>query len=97
MSNTQNLKLSDVPSPDADLQEIIEFAHTMNGYDWAGSFETCADIANSPNEDSIDELRAALFFFFRSMRHSGEEETEDDIRYIHRTLDRMRHILASAE
>ena len=97
MSNTQNLRRADIPPPKADLNSIIEFAHTMDGYEWAGSFEKCAEIAKSPNEDSIDELRAALFFFFRSMRHSGEPATKDDIRYIHRTLDRLRRILDSAE
>jgi len=97
MSNTHNLRLADIPPPKADLNSIIEFAHTMDGYEWAGSFEKCAEIAKSPDETSIDDLRAALFFFFRSMRHSGEPATKDDIRHIHRTLDRLRQILESEE
>ena len=44
---TGSLRASDVPSEGATWCAIEEFALTFKGYDWSGSFEKCADLANS--------------------------------------------------
>ena len=49
----------------------MHFAHSFNGYEYAGSLEACAAIANGGKASSLSELRCALFFEARRDRHSG--------------------------
>lgn len=56
-------------------------AHTVNGYDLAGGFRSCAEtlfhVVSTPNDGrplstlSTDTLRIALFFAARADRHRG--------------------------
>lgn len=66
------LKLSRIPDPEDDLRDWVHFAHTINGYEAAGSFEACAELFHSNTAESLTELRCALFFQARSDRHGGE-------------------------
>ena len=70
ISNSQ-LTAAQIPDPDGDHRGWVHFAHSFNGYEFAGSFETCAAIANSGKASSLSELRCALFFEARRDRHSG--------------------------
>ena len=70
ISNSQ-LTAAQIPDPDGDLRGWVPFAHSFNGYEYAGSFEACAAIANGGNASSLSELRCALFFEARRDRHSG--------------------------
>jgi hypothetical protein len=65
------LNLSKIPDPDGDLQEWPEFAHSLDGYAAAGSFEACARLANDRSASTLTELRCALFFEARRDRHAG--------------------------
>lgn len=65
------LQLADIPADDADLDALIRFAHSFNGYEAMGSFERCAEIANAQDHSSLDHLRACLFFEARRWRHFG--------------------------
>ena len=60
-----------IPDPDGDLSGWVRFAHSFNGYEYAGSLEACAAIANGGKASSLSELRCALFFEARRDRHSG--------------------------
>lgn len=70
ISNNQ-LKLELIPDPEGDFSDWPSFAHTINGYEVAGSFEACADLANAGPAITLTELRCALFFEARRDRHSG--------------------------
>ena len=65
------LDLEKIPDPDGDLRGWVHFAHSFNGYEYAGSLEACAAIANGGKASSLSELRCALFFEARRDRHSG--------------------------
>ena len=65
------LTAAQIPDPDGDLSDWVHFAHSFNGYEYAGSLEACAAIANSGKASSLSELRCALFFEARRDRHSG--------------------------
>ena len=69
-SNSQ-LTAAQIPDPDGDLRGWVHFAHSFNGYEYAGSLEACAAIANGGKASSLSELRCALFFEARRDRHSG--------------------------
>lgn len=71
LTNKQ-LKLARIPDPGGDLRDWALFAHTMNGYEVAGSFEACAALLNDNTASTLTELRCALFFLSRSDRHGGE-------------------------
>lgn len=68
-----SLRPSDIPPPDADPDTIAEFAHTFDACEYWGSFEKCAEVANSPKQTTLAELRTKLFFMHRAARHQGGE------------------------
>ncbi len=70
---TSELTPADVPAADGPLDPIISFAYTLNGYWVAGSFQRCADFAEAPDWDSVEELRIAMFFSVRAAHHVGDE------------------------
>ena len=65
------LTLAQIPSPEGDLRGWSHFAHTINGYEQMGGFDSCADLANSGGATTLTQLRCALFFEARRDRHSG--------------------------
>lgn len=70
LTNRQ-LKLERIPDPDGDLRDWDMFAHTIDGYEAAGSFEACAALYHEKNATTLTELRCALFFASRKDRHGG--------------------------
>ncbi|QEY31437.1 hypothetical protein EVJ50_03395 [Synechococcus sp. RSCCF101] len=70
LSNDQ-LNPALIPDPEGDLHDWIEFAATINGYEVAGSFEACGDLANMGTASTLTELRCALSFEYRRDHHSG--------------------------
>ena len=92
-----DLTLQDIPGANAGMAEIWRFALTFNGYDYWGSFERCAEIANAPLNASatLTELRTRLFFEQRSYRHMGEEPSEEGRSYLIELLDAMKKRVSS--
>ena len=88
--DTEKLTLDDLPSADADVHEIFRFALTINGYEIAGSFGDCADIANEPRHDTLEHLRMCLFFEQRRWRHFGVNPDGEDLAYIRELVVKMR-------
>ena len=92
------LTLELVPAPDADFwMAIAEFALTFDGYDYWGSFDTCAGIANAASQrfaatgalpDSLLGVRTCLFFEQRRWRHFNEEPSVDAMSYIRALVER---------
>ena len=81
------LTLTRIPDPDGDISDWERFAHSINGYELAGSFEACADLANDGTAKTLTELRCALFFEARRMRHSGGfGSAEEQIRHLLRRI-----------
>ena len=74
LTNRQ-LKLERIPDPDGDLRKWELFAHTINGYDAAGSDEACAALYHDKSATTLTELRCALFFAARKERHSWCDES----------------------
>ena len=65
------LKIDKIPDPDGRMTDWARFAHTINGYEVAGSIEECARLSNDGQANTLTELRCALFFMSRAERHSG--------------------------
>jgi hypothetical protein len=72
------LKLDKIPDPDKQRCDCdwVKFAHTINGYEAAGGFAECAELAHSGHAKTLTELRCALFFMSRADRHSGTDSTD---------------------
>ena len=66
----EDLNLEQVPSINASFDEIGAFALTFDGYEYWGSFERCAEVAQGARGDSLAELRTRLFFSQRAWRHA---------------------------
>jgi hypothetical protein len=78
---TATLNLKHIPAETADVDVLIDFAHTFDGYAHWGSNERCAQIANTRDHGSIDKLRTCLFFEARRWRHFGESPDDDALGY----------------
>lgn len=70
-----------IPAETADVDVLIDFAHTFDGYAFWGSHERCAQIANARDHGSIDKLRTCLFFEARRWRHFGKSPDENALIY----------------
>lgn len=95
--NTQNVQpitLADVPLPDADFQLIYQFAHTVDGYNVAGSFQNTADIANDPTKTDLLSLRVRLFFAARAHRHASLQSDSPEMRDL---VAKIRAVLQDSE
>lgn len=72
-----------VPTRDSSDQDLIEFAHTYNGYELHGGMEGLTMLFDVVRDQwmqtrrlpaNIDVLRACLFYAVRGHRHSGGYE-----------------------
>jgi hypothetical protein len=97
----RDLRLSDIPDPDATRPGSVEvFAHTINGYDVAGGFAECAEIAQEiadQPEASLTELRCALFFSSRAARHTGIDLDIENDEWLRTLLRRIRQKVAEGD
>jgi hypothetical protein len=73
------LTLEQIPSAEGDLRGWSHFAHTINGYERMGGFDSCADLANSGSAATLTQLRCALFFEARRDRHSGGCSLDENV------------------
>ena len=94
---TAKLTLSQIPSAEAGVGELIKFAHTFDAHQHWGSFERCAEIANARDHASIDKLRSCLFFEVRRWRHFGEEPDDESLRYWRTLVAEIRERIALIE
>jgi len=101
MPNIPNEKLRSamLPVAGADWGTLGQFALTYPGYDRAGSFDLCAEVANRAAQvysrlgslpTSLDELRGCLFFEQRRWRHFGEDPDEPTMNYLHSLVEAIR-------
>ena len=88
----KDLRLEDIP-PNNSYEGAAEFAHALDQLD---SFDETAKISkqvkerikeNRTDDLSLRELRISLFFYFRSLRHSG---TSPNSELINKHLDLIR-------
>ncbi len=84
------LRDKDIPSPNADWDAIQQFALTFDAYHHWGSFEKCAEIANSRKASTLTELRTCLFFEQRRWRHFGNAPEGKRLAYIHGLVEGIR-------
>ena len=97
MIENKDLTLADIPVRDSGLIAASEFSATFDGYNVAGSFENCAEIAQSPRMDSLTDLRISLFFRFRSMRHTGGPTNDVEKEKIWDIIEHIRELVAKRE
>jgi hypothetical protein len=106
---SERLLASDVPPPLTSSRDAMaiqlanQFAHTFNGYNWAGSLEELAArfqrvhrgwLGGDILPGDVDELRSFLFFWFRADRHGGGYgPSEEDLVWLTALLDALRRAL----
>lgn len=92
-----DLRISDLPGENASVAELRTFAGDFDGYGAAGGFHECAKIAQDPDWDSITELRIAMFFSLRAMRHCGDDFGSRDEEKFRDHVSRIRALLQDEE
>ncbi|MCK9994847.1 MAG: hypothetical protein KAH56_01060 [Candidatus Krumholzibacteria bacterium] len=93
----EELTISDLPIVGATEDELWSFAGDFDGYGVAGGFDECARIAQAPNMDSISEIRIAMFFSVRAMRHCGDDFDGSEQPQFREYVARIRSILLERE
>ena len=91
----EQLNEGNIPAENVDWNIISKFAITFDGYHYTGSFRKCASLSRKTyedytknqetlNENSIDDLRCALFFMQRAMRWRMPDgmPSEGEMRYM---------------
>ena len=91
--SNEDLKLENVPLPDAEWDDIQQFALTFNAYKYWGSKEKYADIANSRRHDTLAELRTCLDFEQRRWWRFDEQIDEVSMLYIRELIEKIRQKL----
>lgn len=90
------LRQEDVPEALAEWDTISRFALTFNGYQVWGSFEACAEVAETKQPETLTVLRTCLFYEQRRWRHLGEIPDAESMQYIRLLLERIRdHVTRS--
>jgi hypothetical protein len=84
------LTAANIPSSKAHWRTITEFALSFDGYEYWGSFEKCAKIANSRRNRTLTELRTCLFFEQRRWHHFGESPDKEAMKYIRGLIEKIR-------
>jgi hypothetical protein len=89
----------DIPPPEASWMAIVDFASTWDAYIYWGSFEKCAEIANTWAKryyeegklpETLEELRTCLFFEWRRWRHLGDPPPKEAMRYVWDLVEAIR-------
>jgi len=89
------MTLADIPPADASWTEILDFALTFDGYEYWGSFERCAEVANAKAHGSLNGLRTCLFFEQRSWRAGDESPpAKRTLVYWRSLLKKMRSLIS---
>jgi hypothetical protein len=68
-----DLVLEDLPDP-RDVDGVVSFALSFNGYEFSGGFRECAEAARQTQRGTLSELRNELFFAARASHHAGSNE-----------------------
>ena len=96
IDNTE-LTISDIPEPNADWEDIEEFALTFDGYKACGSFEKCSEVAMKKEHGSLTELRVCLFYQQRHFRFMGLPPEEEDMPYFHSLIEQIREYVVAGK
>lgn len=84
------LRNDHLPSPRAAWPKIEAFALTFDGYEYWGSFDKCAAIANGRDHSTLTNLRTCLFFEQRRWRHFGEQPDAEALTYMRGIIREIR-------
>ena len=84
------LTLSDIPSPDADIDTIGLFALTFAGQENWGSVAECARVTDSQRQSTLTDLRTWLFFERRRWHQFQEAPDEEAERYWRSLVEKIR-------
>lgn len=88
--SNEELTPVNIPSPQSRWRTIATFALSFDGYEYWGSFEKCAEIANGKRARSLTELRTCLFFEQRRWHHFGEAPDKESMKYIRGLVESIR-------
>ena len=88
--SNQRLRLRSIPSANADVEAIERFALTFNGFEHCGSFDSCAEVANSRKHDTLSNLRTCLSFEQRRWHHFGEAPDAAALVYWRELIEKIR-------
>jgi hypothetical protein len=87
------LRLADVPPPDADVDALSRFAHLYHGYRVFGGFSQCAAQANRGPGETLGTMRNWMFLAHRRWRHTGYGPSPEEERELRQVLERVRGLL----
>jgi hypothetical protein len=94
---TRNLKLADIPTPEADWFVVATFALTYDGLIPDGVGSNPVKVPLIGRTPSVDDLRTRLYLEQRLWRFEGEAPDPDSMAYIREILEEIRRRVAEGE
>ncbi len=95
--SNQRLKLKSIPPLHADVEALMRFALTFDGYEHCGSFEACAEVANSRKHSTLSDLRTCLYFEQRRWHHFGDTPDDAALAYWRELIGKIRAKVQAGE
>jgi len=91
------LTLEMFPSSGTPWHDIALFSLTFSGYQKAGSFNRCTEVADTPSCETLSEIRGRLYF--EQMRWTGLRKHPDreTMAFVYDLLDKMRDRIRNNE
>lgn len=93
--DNHDLRSSDIPPRGSPWSAIEPFARSFAGYQYHGSLDACAEIANARRCETLTDLRTCLFFEQRRYNHFGWPPAGEELEYIFDLLDGIRGMVES--
>jgi len=90
-----------IPDENADWRDIFKFSTSFNAYEYWGSFDKTAEIANKHIKEYTDEgslsedpiiIKTCLFFEQRRNHHQGTSPSKEGRKYIRSLIKKLRII-----
>ena len=95
--SNEALTLDMIPASDASWHDIALFSLTFSGYQKAGSFNRCTEVANSRSGETLSEIRGCLYFEQRRWISLQEHPDRDAMAFVHGLLEKMREKIINNE
>jgi hypothetical protein len=91
------LTLEMIPPGDALWHDIALFSLTFSGYQKAGSFNRCTEVAHSRSCSTLSEIRACLYFEQRRWTCLRAHPDSETMEFVYGLLDKMREKIINNE
>ena len=91
------LALDMIPSRGTPWHDIALFSLTFSGYQKAGSFNRCTEVADTPESETLSQIRGRLYFEQMRWTNLRKHPDSETMALVYDLLDKMRDRIRNNE